>query len=73
MKSRLGSLRDDLRCRRRFVRCALGIRFHFGRIGNVDPDVNVWRAAIMPDEGGSFQSPVIPDAILAQILIAEEG
>ena len=41
-------------------------------IGDVDPHVDVRCAAEMPHERRAFQSPVVPDLILADVVIGEE-
>ena len=33
--------------------------------GDVDPHMNVGRAAEVPDERWAFQSPVVPDSVVA--------
>src|SRR5262249_9864122 len=42
-------------------------------IGDVDPDVNVGFAAEVPDEGWAFKTPIVPDAIVAEIAFLVEG
>ena len=50
----------------------LGIELDVGTVGDVDPDVNVRRTAEVPNEGWSFQAPVVPDAILTDVGVSKE-
>ncbi len=53
--------------------CWSGIQFYIGRIGDIDPDMNMGRTAVVPHEGGTFQPPVVPHAVVTDVLIGKEG
>ena len=43
-----------------------------GIIGDIHPDVDVWSAAEIPDEGRAFESPVIIYAVIAEVAFLVE-
>ena len=45
---------------------------HRGIGGDIDPNVNVWRAAEMPDERRPFQPPIVPHTVLTDIAVRVE-
>ena len=50
----------------------LRIGFHFVGLGDVDPNMNVRCTTKVPHERWTFESPIVPDAIVADIVIGEE-
>ncbi len=55
-------------CYSNFVR-ALGVELYAWVIGDVDPHVDVRCAAVVPHEGRAFDSPDVPDAIFADVVL----
>src|SRR5207244_2354771 len=41
-------------------------------VGHVDPDVHVGRAAKVPRDGRAFEAPIVPHAVLPDVLILVE-
>src|SRR5947209_6416454 len=65
---------SDLITQRKIERApGLRVGCHRGRVGYVDPDVNVGRAAEVPDERRSFEPPAVPDLVVAQVAFLVEG
>src|SRR5579871_4486797 len=52
---------------------ALRVQLYARVVGDIDPDVNVRAAAEIPDERRPFQSPVVPDAVVADARVLVEG
>jgi hypothetical protein len=46
----------------------MGVQIDFCGVCNVQPDVDVWSSSVMPDEGWAFETPIVPDAVVAQIV-----
>ena len=44
------------------------IEGHRGIVCDIDPDVNVGGTTIVPDKCRSFQTPVVPDLVIAQVV-----
>ena len=51
----------------------LGVQIDFGGICNVQPDMDVRSSPVMPDEGGTFEAPIVPDAVVAKIVFFVKG
>ena len=51
----------------------LRVEFHARVVGDVDPDVHVRGAAVVPDERRAFEPPDVPDAVFADVLLGEVG
>src|SRR5262249_19202626 len=51
----------------------LGVERDRRVVGDVDPDVDVREAAVVPDERRPLQPPVVPLAVLAEVAFLVEG
>ena len=50
----------------------LGVQRNAWIVGHVHPDVDVWRAAEIPDEGGALESKAVPHAIAPGVVISTD-
>ena len=45
------------------------IEFDIGCVRHIDPHVHMWGAAEIPDKRRAFESPVVPNAVVAEIAL----